>query len=364
MRFENFILNEAAGDASNTTRLQESLCCVAFSMAQKKGDITLENLLDRNLFMIAYAGACDVDASDEELFEFVTNNPDWGNSVVSSVNALRKSKWYKKSNYVFYRGTGFMNLIYNEFNKLKTADGIKMNNDKWNPGDIWASTTNLMPSLNSLPELNKFIFDSINKGTILPISLKKTKTAKVTFNGPGEPMATVSFSHVQKPASPFGTGVMIMTDKKGLGVNFRSFRISKQADITGEIVQKGGTARHGKVSSTDKRNIINDYKISQMSKSRIKALVSSDGTEELKNIVVDLWKQCGHNFSKSVVEKAWGKRANSMQDEVGYWQSIIHALEMGAFLNTHKSIANDIVERLFLSASSVSELSSHFIKIY
>ena len=53
-----------------------------------------------------------------------------------------------------------------------------------------------------------------------------------------------------------------------------------------------------------------------------------------------------------------------MQDEVGYWQSIIHALELGAFLNTHKGVAQDIVHNFYIGASSAGGLSSEFIKVY
>jgi hypothetical protein len=361
MRLEDYLLTEAASEASNRTRLQESLHCVGFSIAQKTGDLTNESLADKKLFVSAYLDSCDVDASYDELYDFLMNNKKWGVSVVTAVNATRKSKWYKKSNYKFYRGTGFMNLVYTEFGKLKKMDGIKLNNDKWNPGDIWASTTNNLPTFNSLIELNDFISTNLENGVILPISLKMVKgAAKVVFQGPSEPLDEIGYKNVVKPKDLLPTGINVESTQSGTRINFRSFRISKGADITGEIIKKGTGARHGKVGSKDLKGTIKEYNIPQMTKKRISSL--SD--EELIQHVGNLWGQCGHSVSKKDMEKSWKKRQNSIQDRVGYWQSIIHALELGAFLNTHKSIANGIMNNFYISASSITEFSSNFIKVY
>jgi hypothetical protein len=365
MRFDKY-MNEGAAQASATTRLQESLACVGFGMAQILGRNLERDDMDKpELFLQGYTKFCDVDASDSELWDFKYNNETWIQSVITSVNAMRDSKWLK-GKYKFYRGKSLMNQIYEQFNKLKKKDNVKIANDKWNPGDIWASKKPTIPSFDNLIEFNKFISDSLKKGTLIGISLKKVgKSAKVVWQGPVDKPEIVGYKIVKSPKDMFPTGMVITTTKDKIGINFRSFRISKQADITGEIVMTGGTARHGKVPSTTKNKMISQYNIPQMPKSKIKKLVDTEGgIEDLKRMVTNLWKQCGYNFPPKKVESEWAKRAGNIQDAVGYWQSILHSLEMGAFLNTHKSVADEIINNFYVGATSTGGFSSEFIKIY
>jgi ribosomal protein S16 len=109
-----------------------------------------------------------------------------------------------------------------------------------------------------------------------------------------------------------------------------------------------------------------------MSKSRIKQYVD-EGPQKLSKLVLNLWKQTGYNFSKSDIEKNMKMRLKGKDvidkdgkviDAVGYWQSILHSLEIGAFLNTHKSVADDIVNTWYQGATSTGGMSSEFIKVY
>lgn len=372
-RFNDF-LKEAA-EASNTTRLQESLHCVALGIAQKKKNITVTDLMNGKLFGMSFDKFCRVDASQNELYEFAENNESWAASVVKAANALKATKFLKRNDYKFYRGTGFMNLVYAEFSRLKKIDGVKLNNDKWNPGDIWASVDEVLPNFEHLAELNQYISKNIKKGFTVPISLKKVgKSAKVTHEGTGkEEIEIVGYKVIKKPKDIYPTGMVVITTKENIGINFRSFRISKQADVGGEIVMKGGTARHGKVPSASKKEMIDKYKIPQMPKSRIQQY-SDEGVRKLIKMVTDLWKQCGYKFSKSEIEKNIEQRINrkgevidkkgNVIDATGYWQSILHSLEIGAFLNTHRGVADEIVNAWIQGGASSSDYSSEFIKVY
>lgn len=360
MRFKKFITEDAAMAAA-TTKLQEGLHCVAYAIRQvKKKDIIFDDIFDENIFGQAYDKFCNVDVPDSELLTFV-GAIDWTDSIVESANAAKKSGFLKKNNYEFHRGSAFMNSIYQQAQILMKKENIKMGNDKWNPSDIWATTINSIPKFDNIVEYNKWISDQLKKGTLVGISLKKVKgKAKVTLVSPSDPPEAVTFKEVQKPRDILPTGVMLMTNKPGLGINFRSFRISKQADITGEIVLKGGGARHGKVPSGVLKSIIKNNNIPQMPKGRIKD--SSDS--QLVSAVQNLWKQCGYNFNDKQMEDAWMKRKGNIQDRVGYWQSVIHSLELAAYMNTHGGKADDIINQFFMGGSSASEFSSEFIKVY
>lgn len=361
MKFKVY-LTEFAG-ASETTRYQESLHCVGFALRQMKGSaITFDDMIDSDKFGKAYQKYCNVDVNDVELYDFL-GETSWAESVIEAVNAVAATKWLKKK-YVFHRNSAFMNSIYNQFNKLKTAHDIKLGNDKWNPSDIWASTIDSIPVFDDLAQYNEWISKQLKSGVLVGISLKKVKgKAKVEWQGPTDEVSSVGFKGVQKPSGRVGmftTGVQLLTDKPGISINFRSFRISKQADITGEIIMKGGGARHGKVPASVKNKMIKDHNIPQMSKKRI----SDASDSQLKSWVQNLWKQCGHNFSDSQVEKDWESRKNQIQDRVGFWQSLIHGLELAAFMNTHKGKADQIMNEFYVGAKSTGGWSSEFIKVY
>lgn len=364
MKFKNYI-NEASGDASIETKLQECLHCVAFGIRQnKKKDITESDVIDKSQFSQGFSLHCDLDASVEEIFDFAENKPDWVKSVVNTTNTFFNSPYSKKKPYDFYRGTGVMEHVYIEFNKMKRLEGIKLSNDKWNPGDIWAVSSKFKPvfgSFGSLLEYNTYINDQLEKGDLLGISLKKVgKTAKIEVVGKGKTeIKPISFKRIKKPRKIFSTGIII-TLSNGWNINIRSFRISKNADIRCEII--GKTARHGKFALT---NIIKEYNISQLPLSRISKMTN----EELKDIVAKLWSDVGYNFSQNQIDKDFedligGGNPLEKRGRNGYWQSIIHALQFGEFLVKNKGKANKIANDVYYEASSISEYSSNFIKIY
>ena len=363
MRFKRYLIFEASKNASKTTRLQECLHCIGLGIYQiKKKAITIQDIQDEALFRKAFDRYVDIDTGYNELYKFVLDNPNkWVEAVVRSTNALKKSKWMKKNNYTFYRGVSFMNIIYNEFNKLKKRDNISLANDKWNPSDIWASSKTSIPSFDSLIELNQYISKSLKSGDVVGISLKKsTSSPVVEWYGPDEKPEIIKYKGISKPKgknAPFPTGITINTSKAN--INFRSFRIIKAAPITGEIIGGGKAARGGKVPSSIKKDVIDKYKISQMSKSRI----SSIDDNKLKEYVSSLWKQCGHNFSENDIAKGWSDREKNIQDRTGYWMSIINSLEIGSFLNQNKSLADNIITKFYTGSSSKGSNSSEFIKV-
>jgi len=237
----------------------------------------------------------------------------------------------------------------------------KMNNDKWNPGDVWASVDPVIPSFSSIIELNKWVSDGIKKGYVIPISLKKVgRKARVVIERFEENPELVGFRKIGKPGKIFTTGIRVITTKRPYIINIRSFDTRKRALITGELIESGGSARHGKVGRQNLVKILGKYNIPQMSKKRISEL----SEQQLIQNVVNLWGQCGYKYNKNKIERDYAVRKKSIQDWVGYWMSIINALEIGAYLNTHKSQANDIVNTLYYSAKSLTQFSSDRVKVY
>jgi len=91
--------------------------------------------------------------------------------------------------------------------------------------------------------------------------------------------------------------------------------------------------------------------------------------EELRDIVVKLWSDIGYKYSQNDINKGFenllnGKEPLEQRGRNGFWQSAIHSLQFGEFLVKNKGKADEIVNEMYFGASSVSEFSSNFIKIY
>lgn len=235
----------------------------------------------------------------------------------------------------------------------------KLNNDKWNPGDIWGSTDPIVPNFDNIMELNAWVSKSLKKGYILPISLKKVgKSARVVLEKYEKNPMPANYRGIKKPLKIFATGINVITSIKPYQMNFRSFSISSKAHIIGEIIEANGSARHGKTAAKDFRKIVKKYHVPQMEQKRISNL----SEDQLKQNVINLWGQCGYKFSDIKIESDYKKL--KIQNWIGYWSSIINALELGAYLNSNKGKANIIINDLYYSAKSLTEFSSDRIKVY
>ena len=364
MRFKEYITEE---QKNNTliTRLQECLHCVGFSIYQQNGGkLTKELFDDSDVFTKAY-NDIDVDSSENELIIFKDENPSWVDSIITTVHAVEKSGWLKGKSYKFSRTNGMMDVVYSEFNKIKKQNKIKLNDDKWNPSDIWASKiTGLPKTFDDLMEYNKFISDNLKKGDLVGISLKKVgSSAKVIFQGSSVKPKILKFGLIKKGKKVFPTGVTITTSDGDVKFNARSFRISKCQDIVVELTLSS-TARGGKVPSEIYKQMVKKYHIPQMSDKRIKQYMN-EGEDKLKEIILSLWKQSNIDYSENIVERGWKKdQPQNYLDDHCFWKSIIHSLELAAFLSENKSIANDMVMEFYINGKSMSELSSDFIVSY
>jgi len=164
----------------------------------------------------------------------------------------------------FHRGSKFMNEVYKakaDCHKIDKQNGMpqapgSFSNDKWNPGDIWASTfrpteTPLKEHTSSWGELNSAVYDLAKEGKLLGISLKKvsenqTKANWTEFNTPSQLAARPSYKFLSftygKTGDFFNSQDIYVKTSEGV-VQFRTF--SGDTSWQGEI--KGGAAAGGKI---------------------------------------------------------------------------------------------------------------------
>jgi len=357
VRLEHLMLESTA-----VTALQESLFAVGFGVYQDKGSITKELLMDGNIFSKAFRNYVSTDVMEADVFRFANEKPLYVSSVVLSVNAFMKSK-YSPSRSKIYRGRGIMSRIYEQAHILLVKEGVKLNPDKWNPGDVWTSTLSTIPSFDSIHELNAFIREGIGNGKLVPISLKKVKkNARVVYNKQSVDTVFPGFDKIVRPASPFNTGILIQTSNKDIAINIRSFSQHSVAGVTSELLVKNTSARHGKATP---RPMIKKHNINQTSLGNFRK--DAYDTEVMVDRIIRLWKDIGYTWSDSQIEKYWAVRVKDdefVRSPAGYWRSIINALEIGAHLENHSGMADDFTQNIVKSAMSASSVSSDFIKIY
>jgi len=126
--------------------------------------------------------------TDKTFEEMMSSEAEWHISAYVSGQHLIKTG-YARSDHVFHRGSRVMNAIY-AMKKMafKNEGKPMMNDDKWNPGDIWAVKKGLNVSSvldpTTITSLNDSLKQAFEKRTIVGISLKQinklTKKAKHT----------------------------------------------------------------------------------------------------------------------------------------------------------------------------------------
>lgn len=192
-----------AEDTKYTESLQCYFCSYVFNIAKKKiTHVSNEELQKSEKFVNASIS----------LKEGLKNGP--ANWITTDVYIKTANKLYDvygtkmKSPVYFHRGSKFMQNIYAAKAECHKMDKLSGNpqapgtfgNDKWNPGDIWAST--FLPTetpLDGYTEgwgmLNTRVLELAQQGKLLGISLKKivSDTASLTEYNKGNGTDDVTF---------------------------------------------------------------------------------------------------------------------------------------------------------------------------
>lgn len=331
-----------------------------------------------------------VDA-DRSLEKILKNGPeDW---ITTDVYLKTANKVYDeygskmKSPVYFHRGSKFMNNIYKAKAECHKIDKASENtqapgsfsNDKWNPGDIWASTlsktaTPLMESVANWKTLNDKVFQLAGSGELLGISLKKIgKSATATskeFNKPKDEKSAKKPLYKYQSWSFGQTGEFF--DSKDLylvadvgSIQFRTF--GGDTSWQGEI--KGGAAAGGKIGGGNVNFYVNQvlkkdiYQGKGDEKSLLAALTNDKhGTAE------NAWML----YSKVNSKGSPKKPKMSEEDFMTQWKAspkeytnskYICLLFIYAFLTGSTEKKNELITKIFRYAQSDVDQSSYYIKI-
>lgn len=354
------------------TRLTEAAQCVYLAAAQfARKDVDSEYVKSH---IVRTASRVAVDMPTTDIVDKL--NPKWQRSSEKIANYLRT--YLKRTDYVFHRNSAVVKSIYAKFAELNKAEGKPFaQSDKWNPADIWAIAGVVNVSrLTSIDQLNRYLRNSIEKGLIIPISLKQTTgPSKVKATPVNVTAADNSTGLVDLPKFKqlrVNTGKTDWTTSKQVNVEFIlekgrlghfEFRLSKAgAALNGEMIIRSSAARHGKINIKNVEQTIREAGGTlKLPDHREIAQLSMDFDEELMRATFDLASSLD-NTSTVTFDKFKG---NLLQKRDLSWlaskyQALLVAQSISKLSDQKK---NQVIVQLYSHALVAGELAGPFIKV-
>lgn len=359
---EDKLKGAGSGAGAEITALGESLQAYACAARQHYK----KDLSDVSQLKSSAVAAADCDRSLAQCIKGLDKA--YYHTVITIANQMFNDyPQLKKGGYKFYRGKGIIiDTVYPAFNRLKKDSGIA-NANKWNPADIWVvkNNTKIVDNWKTLSQLNNFLYDSYNKGTIIGVSLKKLAvgaTAKKTVFNAGE--------KISAKFSSFKTGASV-TDSKDVYIQFTSQGKSGEIQLRtfsgrpdpgawqGEI--KGKTAAGGKIGGgllirAAKDNGVPDSSLFKPSQAL--TIVERPSEKTFKDFV-KMWKSISGTKQKDAQLLA---EVKSMQkSDKSWWVSKYLGVHYAYTIQEKKKV-NQVTDWLFQYGSSATENSSVFVK--
>ena len=349
-----------AGGGSQDTRIMESAHCYACAIAYhtKQSPITEEDLNRENFEQAA--SKVNVDASIEEIEEFLERKPKWYNSITKAVNKIYEL--FPNKNYTFHRNSEQVERLYNAWKQSleKDEESIeysKMKDDKWNPADIWlfSDKTKNIDWSGNLEVLNGQIADLYEDSELVGVSLKmigkKSDVKTKTFNDPDIDPENYKYEGYRSSPNSANSEIIFTGGK----ATARMFSIIKSFNI--EI--KGKTAQGGKAGMEAINTILerNGLDLLPPNQEVIDAFQKND--ETYYNKLYYLYDRFVTNISG---EEFLQKYENS---KLGWVIGKFYSLLLIEKLEDNKpNPANEIINDIMRYAYSSTKDSSKFIKIY
>ena len=342
-----------AEDTTRNESAQAVYAAIAFGMGKtiSNNDVTMKTIQKySNLFSI-----------DGNVDDIRNNLPDeWIKSSVTGANALY-GRFGRSGKYTFHRGDATVNRINAAFERAKATEGVRMNINKWNPSDIWMVKSDFdfkcIDEEKTLLGLNQCIQDELEHGKLIGISLKKMQSgaslsAKNVFSDMKFCKDYAGYEYSGKSIDGYiklSGGTKIQFRSFGAGLGLTGFQ--------GEV--KGANANQGKIGLGPLNMILRAHGISQIpTDAASKVRTDPDGV--FNEIAVGLKKYARLN-QKQIEELK--ENENIVTSKFLYSK-----LQVTQLINTLESIRtkkvrDQLVEDIYLYASSQSRFSSAYYKL-
>ena len=342
-----------AEDTARNESAQAVYAAIAFGMGKtiSNNDVTMKTIQKySNLFSI-----------DGNIDDIRNNLPDdWIKSSVTGANALY-NRFGRSGKYTFHRGDATVNRINSAFTRVKSNEGVRMDINKWNPSDIWLVRSDYdfkcIDDEKTLLGLNQCIQEQLQDGRLIGISLKKMQSgaslsAKNVFNDMKNTKKYTGYEYSNKSID----GYILLSG--GTKVQFRSFGAGQGlTGFQGEV--KGANANQGKIGLGPTNMILRTHGVGQIP-TNAASRVKTDPDGVFNEIAVGL-KKYARMSQKQIDELRKNEKINTPK-------FLYSKLQVTQLLDTIQSIRNkdvrdQLVEDIYLYASSQSRFSSAYYKL-
>jgi len=397
------IRGAGSGGGSASTAVNESFfavyCAVRYHLVNQ--DLDFRQPISEEVLREAYDRFCVVDVPFESLFA----DAKWHKSNCLAANKLFSQPECRVQDAMFYRGGGFDDAeIKNAYKRvnddLDSLDGVSKftAEDKWNPADIWIAKRGFdispLNQLHTAAEINKFLDEKFLSKELVGVSLKKSEgiteaieTASARFEvmnqePPAERRAKVS-SYKWVDSNRTGGYDLFFENRGKQSIDvylyygsgeFNKFQLRNFGGqkASWQIELKGATAAHGRCGGGNVASIVNEYAPNAMPWDNNNFYNQCDPhnsnatigiTREIAELLVEF-------DAKNIVRGLSEQRDLSQyRSLVAYksqeWRySKLNGLRLLKALRNNPTRADQIIQALYLFASSQLDFSSVFVKVF
>jgi len=390
-----------SGGGAEDTALTESLQCFYCSYIY---NVTKKQINKANK---NYPSDSDLKAAglyvqtDKTLEQCLKDGPsDWlENEVyIKTANKLFEKVKFAPGTVYFHRGSAFMKAVYSAKNATQIKDLASDNpqapgsfsDDKWNPGDIWASTFStsekpLEKFTNGWGELNAEVLrlagnpagnGSLSGVKLLGISLKKVhgQTASLTeFSSPAQIAQKKKYTWDNwtfgSSGGDFFSSNDIYVTISGIKMQMRSFSGSWQGEVKGASAA-GGKIGGGNVDFYCKKHFGKSIFGTKTGRTAYKQFITESTTTgfNYEDKMYEMYKAVntsGKGSTATLSATEFKKRLKEKLSEPGDFRDskLMCLMFLDIAMGSTSTVRNTFATDLFRYASSDTDQSSYFVKL-
>ena len=356
-----------SGGGAALTKLAESAqavyAAIAFGLGRHvtNADITEENVKK-------YKKLFDVDGDMDKILNKL---PDiWIDSSVLGANELY-DKFKDLKGIKFHRGDKIVTNIEDQFKRIKRAEGVRMDINKWSPADIYITTPKYDPKCledeQSIKGLNQCMNERIDPKDpkMFGVSLKKmSNSASLKLLNFDKKDATEK--EFDKIDMTWDSKDMYIVFKDGTKIQFRGFSGDNLSGWQGEV--KGSKANQGKIGGGPINLLLKLHTKSVGGKTvDIKVAQKLKNKNERGGVIEDLQKNLKDLLGNKFDDTKFLKMQNDMKENqfLAWVYSKSQGVQLAQIVESIKDkIKKDqLCEDFYLYANSRSAIASAYYKL-
>ena len=346
---EDFGGGKGSGGGAAQTAIQESGQCLVNALVQKLGgDLTERDLTEENLNSVAKDIDTDIDVKN--IIDFIISSPGWSSTFV---NTGKKLLSYSGKGFEFHRGSSYVDSIYDSWRKVRKANGWRIQDDKWNPSDIWMvspTAKNITLNTNSIEELNNQLVELFDEKKLIGASLKKL--------GPDSKLSIHNREKVTEKDDY--SSATVSSESKDAYINFKSGATMQLRTFStdgtsfqGEL--KGKTAAQGKIGGGVLAMLFKKNGLEELPTQKNAVTDSINLSQEFINNFIDIASKHG---GFDITEEELKQKSTDWISSKYQALTVIKVIETG-----DKASVSDALTDVVNYAGSRSSISSVYIKV-